>query len=159
MSFSELNLLHIPLLIHHVSLNIRCCAFNHQNNIEMAQGHISLSIVHLFHVYPFLVGFKNTKTLNFLQLHNFLRFPSRIVGNSSNLRDFWLRTELNKLMYLSHSVLEGKPNANHVRAMIINSCTHRLHSWTSSHIAQNNSRNSTLLHQYVQDIHRVINLA
>jgi hypothetical protein len=43
MSFSELNLLHMPLLIHHVSLNIICFAFNHQNNIEMAQGHISLS--------------------------------------------------------------------------------------------------------------------
>jgi hypothetical protein len=29
--------------------------------------------------------------------------------------------------HLSHPVLEGKPNANHVRARIINSCTHRLH--------------------------------
>jgi hypothetical protein len=49
MSFSELNLLHIPLLIHYVSLTIMCCASNYQNNIEMAQGHISLSI------FPFLV--------------------------------------------------------------------------------------------------------
>jgi hypothetical protein len=52
----------------------------------------------------------------------------------------------------------GKPNVNHVRARIRNSRTQRLHSWTSSHIAQNNSGNSTLLHQDVQDIHRVINL-
>jgi hypothetical protein len=59
---------------------------------------------------------------------------------------------------LSHPVLEGKPNANHVRAMIRNSHTQRLHNWTSSHIAQNNSGNGTLLHQDVQDIHRVINL-
>jgi hypothetical protein len=28
---------------------------------------------------------------------------------------------------LSHTVLEGKPNANHVRARISNSCTQRLH--------------------------------
>jgi hypothetical protein len=59
---------------------------------------------------------------------------------------------------MSHPVLEDKLNANHVRAMIKNSRTQRLHSWTSSHIAQNNSGNNTLLHQYVQDIHRVINL-
>jgi hypothetical protein len=60
---------------------------------------------------------------------------------------------------VSHPVLEGKPNANHVHARIRNSRTQRLHSWTSSHIAQNNSGSSTLLHQYVQDIHRVINLS
>jgi hypothetical protein len=35
----------------------------------------------------------------------------------------------------------------------------QLHSWTSSHIAQNKSENSTLLHHHVQDIHRVINLS
>jgi hypothetical protein len=53
---------------------------------------------------------------------------------------------------MSHPVLEVKPNENHVRARIRNSRTHRLHSWTSSHIAQNNSENRTLLHQDVQDI-------
>jgi hypothetical protein len=37
---------------------------------------------------------------------------------------------------LSHSVLKGKPNANHVRARIRNSRTQQLHNWTSSHIAQ-----------------------
>jgi hypothetical protein len=30
---------------------------------------------------------------------------------------------------LSHLVLEGKPNANHVRARIRNSRTRRLHKW------------------------------
>jgi hypothetical protein len=60
--------------------------------------------------------------------------------------------------FLSHPVLEGKPNANHVRARIRNSRTQRLHNWTSSHIAQNNSGKGTLLHQHVQDIHRVINI-
>jgi hypothetical protein len=49
MSFFELNLLHIPLLINHVSLNIMCCASNHQNNIEMTQGHIFLS--HVFTIW------------------------------------------------------------------------------------------------------------
>jgi hypothetical protein len=37
---------------------------------------------------------------------------------------------------LSHPVLEGKPNANHVRARIRNSRTQQLHNWTSSHNAQ-----------------------
>jgi hypothetical protein len=37
---------------------------------------------------------------------------------------------------LSHPVLEGKPNANHVCARIKNSRTHQLHNWTSSHSAQ-----------------------
>jgi hypothetical protein len=31
-------------------------------------------------------------------------------------------------VYLSHPVLEGKPNANHVRARIRNSHTQRLHN-------------------------------
>jgi hypothetical protein len=60
---------------------------------------------------------------------------------------------------MSHPVLEGNPNANHVRARIRNSRKQRLHSWTSSHIAQNNSGNITLLHQDVKDIHRIINLS
>jgi hypothetical protein len=50
---------------------------------------------------------------------------------------------------MSHPVLEGKSNVKHVRARIRNSRTQRLHSWTSSHIAQNNSGKSTLLHQDV----------
>jgi hypothetical protein len=33
--------------------------------------------------------------------------------------------------------LEGKPNANHVRARIRNSRTRRLHNWTPSHNARN----------------------
>jgi hypothetical protein len=37
--------------------------------------------------------------------------------------------------YLSHPVLEGKSNANHVRVRIRNSRTQRLHNWTSSHNA------------------------
>jgi hypothetical protein len=39
--------------------------------------------------------------------------------------------------HVSHPVLEGKPNANHVRARIRNSRTQRLHNWTSSHNARN----------------------
>jgi hypothetical protein len=37
---------------------------------------------------------------------------------------------------MSHPVLEGKPNANHVRARINNSRTQQLHNRTSSHSAQ-----------------------
>jgi hypothetical protein len=35
---------------------------------------------------------------------------------------------------LSHPVLKGKLNANHVRVRIRNSRTPRLHNWTSSHM-------------------------
>jgi hypothetical protein len=37
---------------------------------------------------------------------------------------------------MSHPVLEGKPNANHVRARISNSRTQQLHNRTSSHNAR-----------------------
>jgi hypothetical protein len=37
---------------------------------------------------------------------------------------------------LSHPVLEGKLNANNVRARISNSRTQQLHNWTSSHSDQ-----------------------
>jgi hypothetical protein len=39
---------------HHVISNIMCCASNHENNIDMAQWHISLPIS------PFLVIYANT---------------------------------------------------------------------------------------------------
>jgi hypothetical protein len=65
---------------------------------------------------------------------------------------------MNVSVLLSHPVLEGKLNANHVRARIRNTHTQRLHNWTSSHIAQNNSGKGTLLHPDIQDIHRVINI-
>jgi hypothetical protein len=39
-------------------------------------------------------------------------------------------------MFVSHPILKGKPNANHVRARIRNPRTQRLHNCTSSHIAQ-----------------------
>jgi hypothetical protein len=57
--------------------------------------------------------------------------------------------------HLSHPVLEGKLNANHVRARIKNSRTHRLHNWTSSHIAQNNSGNEYFITSRCPNIHRV----
>jgi hypothetical protein len=37
---------------------------------------------------------------------------------------------------MSHPILEGKPNVNHVSARIKNSRTQQLHNWTSSHNAQ-----------------------
>jgi hypothetical protein len=60
---------------------------------------------------------------------------------------------------MSHLDLEGKPNANHVRATIRSSHTQRLHNWTSSHNAQIIVEISiNLLHHDVQNIHIVINL-
>jgi hypothetical protein len=59
---------------------------------------------------------------------------------------------------MSHPVLEGKLNANYVRARIRNSRTQRLQNWTSSHNAQIIAEISiTLLHHDAQDIH-IINL-
>jgi hypothetical protein len=66
---------------------------------------------------------------------------------------------INKPMILSHPVLEGKPNVNHVYARIMNSRTQRLHNWTSSYNAQIIAEISiALLHNDVQSIHIVINL-
>jgi hypothetical protein len=51
---------------------------------------------------------------------------------------------------MSHPVLEGKPNVNHVCARIRNSRTQRLHNRTSSHNAQITAEISiTLLHHDV----------
>jgi hypothetical protein len=66
---------------------------------------------------------------------------------------------LEKPVDLSHPVLEGNPNANHVHARIRNSRTQRLHNWTSSHNAQIIVEISiTLLHHDAQNIHIVINI-
>jgi hypothetical protein len=60
---------------------------------------------------------------------------------------------------MSHPVLEGKTNANHVCARIRNSRTQRLHNWISTHKAQIIAKISiTLLHHDTQNIHIVINL-
>jgi hypothetical protein len=62
-------------------------------------------------------------------------------------------------LFVSHPVLEGKPNANHVRARIRNSCIQRLHNWTSSHNAQIIAELCiTLLHHDAQNIRIIINL-
>jgi hypothetical protein len=50
---------------------------------------------------------------------------------------------------VSHPVLEGKPNANHVRARISNSRTQKLHNWTSSHSAQNNNIKEGIIVDYI----------
>jgi hypothetical protein len=50
---------------------------------------------------------------------------------------------------MSHPVLEGKQNVNHVRARISNSRTQQLHNRTSAHIAQiilKRGKNSRLHH-------------
>jgi hypothetical protein len=60
---------------------------------------------------------------------------------------------------MSHPFLEGKPNANHLRARIGNSRTQRLHNWTSSHNGQIIAERSiNLLHHDLRNIHIVNNL-
>jgi hypothetical protein len=49
----------------------------------------------------------------------------------------WRPHRVIPLLLLCHTrFLEGKPNANHVRARISNSRTQQLHNWTTSHSAQ-----------------------
>jgi hypothetical protein len=72
-----------------------CWALNHQNNIEMAQGHISLSQVH----------------------------QEEVCDQGGAQEEQVMDEEL-----MSHPVLEGKPNANHVRARISYSRTQQLHN-------------------------------
>jgi hypothetical protein len=50
--------------------------------------------------------------------------------------NYYKQFKVNLKGLLSHPVLEGKPNANLVRARISNSRTQQLHNWTSSHSAQ-----------------------
>jgi hypothetical protein len=64
-------------------------------------------------------------TKSFVEKHNILNYPLK--------RNLLIRSLGGEL---SHPVLEGKPDANYVRARIRNSRTQRLHNWTSSHIAQ-----------------------
>jgi hypothetical protein len=61
------------------------------------------------------------------------------------LQDCQLYAKLSKCEFLSHPVLEGKPNANHVRARISNSRTQQLHNMDiitqcSNSIKKGNSR-------------------
>jgi hypothetical protein len=57
---------------------------------------------------------------------------------------------------LSHPVLEVKQNANRVHARIRNSCTQDYIIRHHHTLLKENSGNVLLLHQDVQDIHRVI---
>jgi hypothetical protein len=60
----------------------------------------------------------------------------RHVSFVSVARAIRTRCRVRLRVSLSHPVLEGKPNTNHVRARISNSRTQQLHNWTSSHSAQ-----------------------
>jgi hypothetical protein len=73
------------------------------------------------------------------------RCPKRATKVFASSSLFRFRSTLMVTPSMSHPVLEGKPNANHVCARIRNSRTQRLHSWTSSHIAENNSGNKYLI--------------
>jgi hypothetical protein len=70
-----------------------------------------------------------------------------------------MKIAMMKSTKVSHPVLEGKPNANHVRARTSNSRTQQLHNMDiitqcSNSIKKGNSR----LHHDVQDIHIVFTI-
>jgi hypothetical protein len=77
------------MLVHTV-----CCASYHQNNIEIAQGHISLSVYHLLHLFLldiFLVRFGallgEFSIIVFWLLHLFFhRIPHVLLGFFSQHR-------------------------------------------------------------------------
>jgi hypothetical protein len=68
-----------------------------------------------------------------------------LIDDNPHLRLHQLTCMHDRCMFLSHPVMEGKPNANYVRARIRNSRTQRLHNWTSSHNARNKWRKDTLI--------------
>jgi hypothetical protein len=76
---------------HFVSSHIVCCASNHQSNIEMAQGHISLSIS------PFLVIYANT-----LKSNSFWTNISRRAQKSKFMSNWRPIRLLLNLAYLDH---------------------------------------------------------
>jgi hypothetical protein len=61
---------------------------------------------------------------------------------------------------MSHPVLEGKPNVNHVRARISNSRTQQLHNMDIITQCSNSIKkgNYSRLHHDVQDIHIVFTI-
>jgi hypothetical protein len=76
-----------------------CWALNHQNNLEMAQGHISLSIS------PFLVIYANTsksnkKKCNINAKENQIVFDSNLVYLDHTLPPLGLFCESNSFSYL-----------------------------------------------------------
>jgi hypothetical protein len=65
--------------------------------------------------------------------------PPHLLGCWGDLLQLHLEQHWSDFLHkdiVSHPVLEGKPNANHVRARISNSRTQSYITWTSSHTAQ-----------------------
>jgi hypothetical protein len=76
-----------------------CWALNHQNNIEMAQGHISLSIS------PFLVIYANTseskcKTCTLIQIEDQIVFDVNLAYLDHSLPPLGLFLQI-KIVFLS----------------------------------------------------------
>jgi hypothetical protein len=78
-------------------------------------------------------------SVNMISTHTFQLYKDLQQDCASNQECQLLHNQISKgqqgAPWLSHPVLEGKPNTNHVRARISNSRTQQLHSWTSSHSA------------------------
>jgi hypothetical protein len=82
-----------------------------------------------------------SRLVNFCEHYSFVSSIEPFRVEETLLDPDWvlaMQEELNnfKRNEVSHPVLEGKLNVNHLRARIRNSRTQRLHNWTSSHIAQ-----------------------
>jgi hypothetical protein len=83
--------------------------------------------------------------------HKFLR---SLLERYDTIATMLVRSDLT----MSHPILEGKQNANHVCARIRNSRTKRLHNWTSHTMLKIIAEISALLHHDVRNIHKVVNL-
>jgi hypothetical protein len=87
-------------------------------------------VVHVLCLFTFIEDEPTKFTLNCFLIGDFCDFvPSCVALRTSQI--FLTLFNPCLLLYsslLSHPVLEGKPNANHVRARISNSRTQQLHS-------------------------------
>jgi hypothetical protein len=84
----------------------------------------------------------------------------RIQGELKDLLENAAARQAESSASLSHQVLEGKPNANHVRARISNSRTQQLHNMDIITQCSNSIKkgNNSRLHHDVQDIHIVFTI-
>jgi hypothetical protein len=97
---------------------------------ESTLRHLSGGVDFLWHTMP-----PRNRSGGMISGVNTIIFYIGAIGEGDSYSKFLLRNKSDG--FVSHPVLEDKPNANHVHARIRNSRTQRLHNWTSSHNARN----------------------
>jgi hypothetical protein len=91
---------------------------------------ISIRVRFFLSITPFYCGEKGEENSCLIPLSSGIFFYLSVLEFCCVVASNFLDSQV------SHPVLEGKPNANHVRAKISNSRTNQLHNRTSTHNAQ-----------------------